>query len=125
MISSSTPSGTTLDLSTSSKIVVVSRIFGKFIYLIVYMVMKLIAASKSSKVLETEKLLIEIVTIGIPLSTYFSIVVLVDMRLASFPITWIVGGSFFLLLVLFIYNSLIYFVYIGIYLIDFNKGIFT
>ena len=87
MISSSTFSGTTLDLLASSKIVVVCRIFGKFKHCMVSIVMTLIAAPQSIRVLETEKLLIEIVIIGIPGSIYFSIVVFVDIRLANFPMT--------------------------------------
>jgi len=99
VISSSIPFGTTLDLSTSSKIVVVGQIFGSFKYFIVYIVMTFITAPRSIKFLGNEKLLIEMVTISIPGSIYFSIVVFADMRLANFPMTWIVGGSLFFILV--------------------------
>jgi len=86
-MSSSIPSGTTLDLSASSKIVVVGQIFENFKYFIVSMVMKFIADPRLINVLRTEKLLIEMVTIDIPGSIYFSIVVFADMRLASLPMT--------------------------------------
>jgi hypothetical protein len=87
MISSSIPSGTTLDLSANSRTVVVGQRFCRFKYLIVSNVITLIAAPKSINVLEIEKLLIVIVTIGIPGSTYFSIEMVFDIRLARFQIT--------------------------------------
>lgn len=84
---SSIPSGTTLDLSASSKLAVVGQIFDSFKYFIVSIVMTFIAASRSINVLRNEKLLIEMVTIGIPGSIYFSIVMFADTRLANLPMT--------------------------------------
>ena len=86
------PYGTTLDLSANSNTVVVGLMFFKFKCFIVYV---FIAAPKSIKVFGTKKLLIEMVTIGIPGLTYFSMVVFVDMRLAKLPMTWIVVDLFF------------------------------
>ena len=87
MISSSIPSGTTLDLFVSSKIVVIGQRFCRFKYLIVYNDITLIVAPKSINVLGIERLLIVIVTVGIPGSTCFSIETVFHIRLANFPIT--------------------------------------
>jgi len=125
IISSSIPSGTTLDLSANSRTIEVDLMLFKCRYFIVSIVITFITPPKSISIFQTEKLFIKIVTTGIPGSIYFSIVVLVDMRLANFPITWIVVGSFFFLPVFLMHNSFIVLAYIGIYLISFNNGIFT
>ena len=70
MISSSIPYGAILDLSGSSKTVMVGLIFFKFRYFIVSSVITLIVAPKSINVFEIEKLSIVIVTIGNPGSIY-------------------------------------------------------
>lgn len=52
----------------------------------------LIAAPKSIRVFGIEILLIIVVTLGMPGSTYFSMEMIFDIKLAKLPITCIVCG---------------------------------
>jgi hypothetical protein len=87
MMSSITPSCLIFYLSASSNTVGVGRRLPMFKFCIVSIVMTFIVAPKSIRVFGIEKLLIKIVTIGIPGSTYFSEMTLVVIKLANFPIT--------------------------------------
>jgi hypothetical protein len=64
------------------------------------------ATPKLIRVFAMGVLLINTMTIGFPQSTYFSIVILVDNRIANFPTTWMVGWSFSHLLGFLMHKSL-------------------
>jgi hypothetical protein len=65
------------------------------------------------------------VKVGTPGLTYFSVVTFFNIRLANFPTTCTVVGSFFFLPDFLRHSSLIVFVSMGMFLIAYNKGIFT
>jgi hypothetical protein len=98
--------------------------FSMLIFFMVSSVITFIATPKSMSVFGKQKLLIDVVTTGMPGSTYFSEIGFVVIKLAKCPITCIVCGSFLFLAVFLLHISLTIFAYIGISLMACNKGIF-
>jgi hypothetical protein len=76
---------------------------------LIYNMNNWIVAPNSIKVSKIEVVLINMVTIGIPRSTYFFVVMFVDIRLANFPTTCTIVGSFLFLPDFLRHNSLIVF----------------
>lgn len=92
IISSSIPSGMTFERSTNSRTIGVDYKFVSCNIFIVSNVITFIATPKSIRVFGIETLLIIVVTLGMPRSTYFSIEMTFDIKPTKFPITCIVCG---------------------------------
>jgi len=123
MASSTIPSSLIFDLSANSKTVGIGLRFSMFKIFMVLSVIMFIEAPKSMSVFGKERLLIDVVVIGIPVSTYYSRTGVVVIKLAKCPITWIVCGSFLFLALFFLHISLIVLEYMRISLMARRRGI--
>ena len=122
-ISSNTPSGLIIDLFVSYSKVGVKRRLGSLSCSIVYLLIMFIVAPKSIKVFGISIPFICVLTIGLPGSTYFCILIFPIMISAIFPTGWILLVSLGFLPGLLRLNSFIVFARIGISLMDCSKGI--
>ena len=122
-MSSNTLYGLIIDRSTSCSKVGVKRRLGSFSYSIVCLLIMFIAAPKSIKVFGISIPFICVLTIGLPGSTYFCMVIFPIMISAIFPTRWILLVSLGFLPGLLRLNSFIVFSSIGISLMACSKGI--
>ena len=122
-ISSNTPSGLIIDRSASCSKVGVKRRLGSFSCSIVCLLIMLIAAPKSINVFGISIPFICVLTIGLPGSTYFCMVIFPIIMSAIFPTRWILLVSFSFLPGLLKLNSFMVFARIGISRMACSKGI--
>ena len=113
MRSSNIPSGLIVDLSSSSKMVGIGRILVSPSFHTVSMVIKLIAAPKSTSTFGIYVFPICTVTVGFPGSLYLARRVFPIISSDSFPLTWTVGGSLGFLPGFLVHKSRTVLAYIG------------